>query len=331
MKDLDSLRHDSVSSTVASTGTTASSGVGFITSTFRGDLKRFRLLRASLDRFAPTIDHWVGVHTEDIELFRRSVPTSSRLHLLPTAELLTPRLERARVRSNFFHRAKWLWSLSKRMLPLGAFDGYLSQQLVKLELVRRSPVEHLLVIDSDVVMLRPTRPAELLAELVDAQGRAICFATAQPDAAAASQPWFRNARTLLGLSPWVADEPLYNYITWPVPMARSLVSALAAHLERLHGMGYQDAMAQHRTFSEFQIYGHFGRAFVGDDRVAFREPPPWALHVLHSEQAKSLDDVLMRAASGPRVRFLLLQSILRKVDHAALLSRIEKHLGIEQA
>ena len=119
---------------------TVSSDVGFVTSTYHRDLARFQLLRASLDRFAPEVDHWVAVQTEDIELFRRSVPASPRLHLVSTAELLSPRLERVRVRSNFFHRTKWLWSFSKRALPQGGFDGYHSQQLAKLELVRRAPV-----------------------------------------------------------------------------------------------------------------------------------------------------------------------------------------------
>lgn len=277
--------------------------LAFVTATYRRDLEQFLLLRASLQQFAPDIPHWVGVHTEDLPLFVSATPPASNLHFLPTARLLTPHLELVRRRARYFQASKPLRSLRHHFMPMGRFDGYLAQQLVKLELAGSDVADNVLIVDSDTILIRPLTLDIVAAALGGTFARRAVFSETSREWT--SSTWTLNAFRLLNVNSTHTNR---NYVYIPGLMQRTTVQHLRLWIEKTYQRDWREVMATYTDFSEFTIYGHFASHYDNVEEI----PTPGWTHVYHtplpiSDFHVSINDVKHRT----NVQFIILQSIMR--------------------
>lgn len=154
--------------------------------------------------------------------------------------------------------------------PWPPIRGWILQQLVKLVIVSQMTEDTVLLIDSDVVLIRRVdegifRKADQVVRLFRRPGGIT------PDMTRHIR-WQATARGLLG-SPGESDAPDYisAFSSWDPNLVRGCIEAVQARQRR----GWQDTIASRLEFSEFLLYGNFvmtladprSRSFVSDESL----------------------------------------------------------------
>jgi hypothetical protein len=155
----------------------------------------------------------------------------------------------------------WPSPFSRRRIWTGAgalwrgvppLRGWHAQQLRKMSLPQRAPEDVILFADSDVLFLRPFDMRSLsgpagtrLFRAKDAIRPEMCEHVR----------WSRSAATMLGLPAPALPAP--DYITHLVSWRSANVAAMLRHIEQSSGRDWVAALASHRQFSEYLIYGRF--------------------------------------------------------------------------
>jgi Family of unknown function (DUF6492) len=226
--------------------------VAFVTVSYGPDRDRCALLTRSLEALAPKGEHWIVVDRADLPLFRSL--ESRRTTLVATEEVLPLWLRRLDLRRLGVRSNIWVQARGKPV------RGWLVQQLIKLSLAERLTADIVVHADSDVVLLRPFRKAQLL----DPDGRVRLYK--DPAAVDESLPshiaWHRSAERLLGID--AAALPLPDFITSFVPWKRQTAVALLRHVERVTGRHWLRAVAAAWDVSEYTLYGRFATDVLGE-------------------------------------------------------------------
>jgi hypothetical protein len=150
--------------------------------------------------------------------------------------------------------------------PFSPIRGWVMQQVLKMELSRQLDVDTILLIDSDVELVRPVD--ELM---LRRGGRAMLYR--RPDAVDIRLPrhmqWHTVARRLLGLPP--ARFPAPDYVTSFCVWEPGVIRALIAQIEQVTGRSWMDAITGQRTFSEWTLYGVFAEEMMKYEKEALTE------------------------------------------------------------
>jgi hypothetical protein len=213
-----------------------------ITPSYSPDFELCRDLNESVLEYTPqSVMHYIFVPRRDLKLFSRL--QGARTEVLSVDELL-PRhmvaVPRANIWLNLHH-------------PVPPVRGWVMQQLVKLLATALIDAETLLLVDSDVLLVRPVT--------VETFRRDGLLRFYRKDAAVDEHLprhliWHDAARSLLGISAR-ARPPLPDYVSPFTPWDRRTILALQDRIQRTASRHWLDAVAGELHVSEFILYGVF--------------------------------------------------------------------------
>ncbi|MFC8038218.1 DUF6492 family protein [Paenarthrobacter sp. NPDC057355] len=187
------------------------------------------------------VQHHIVVTRRDLARFSQLANSRTTIHdvreFLPRSMLSVPGLN--------------MWVNPKRPFP--PVRGWIAQQMVKLSAAASMKTDVALLVDSDVVVLRPL-DAALYAP--GAELPLFCV----PDGVDASLPghrvWNAVARRLLGL-PSVEALPLPDYVCCPCAWDPLIVRSMLKRVEQSTGLPWHIAIGRELHFSEMTLYGVF--------------------------------------------------------------------------
>ncbi len=217
-----------------------------ITPSYQPDLELCRDLAVSVKRFGPlNVSHCVIVPPKDRAVFAGVGEVHTVDEYLPRSFLRIP--------GNM-----WI-NLRRPIIPA---RGWIVQQLIKLEASARSEADVVLLVDSDMVFIRPF---DVDTFLTDGNVRFFRAANAIHKDMTRHIIWHRTARRLLGL-PNVDRLPLHDYICWPMAWSPAIVRAMLKQVEATTAMSWQSAIAGELHFSEGILYGVYVDEILGGAR-----------------------------------------------------------------
>ncbi|SJZ98080.1 DUF6492 family protein [Consotaella salsifontis] len=216
-----------------------------VTSSYRGDLARCRLLCESIDRHVTGHScHYILVEAADVALFKPL--EGPRRRIVDERELLPWWLRAFPDPLSFGRRRIWL---SPKGPPL---RGWHVQQLRRLAFAALMDEVGMISIDSDVVFVRAFDAASFW------QGRAFRFfriPDAPPPIAGNHDAWSVRAGLLLGLGAPPRHD--IDYITTLIGWRADTVRDLLARIEDVTGASAMTGLAGSRALSECLLYGRF--------------------------------------------------------------------------
>jgi hypothetical protein len=230
------------------------SSLAILTPSYAPDLELCRDLNRSVVRWTPPdVHHHVLVPPRDRELF---APLRGPRTELWTLDRLIPRRMLPVPGAN-------LWLNVRR--PFVPIRGWVMQQVVKLCAAAELGADVVLLVDSDVVFVRP-----VTVDTFREHGRVRLYRS--EDAVDEQLPrhliWHDVARRLLGLPP-AGPPPLPDYISSPHAWDRRVVLALRDRVEEVTGRPWLDAIASQLHFSECILYGVFVDEVLGESANVF--------------------------------------------------------------
>lgn len=243
--------------------------LAFLTPTYAPDFDDFVLLHQSVLEYTdPDVVHYVVVPDEDLTLF--APLRSSRMvligyrELLPTTFVSTAWFARAVARIPRAPRGARFIAVNLRR-PWPPLRGWLLQQIVKLSMATRSECDVLLLIDSDVQLIRP------IVESTFASRSAVRFYR-KPGGITADMVrhvrWHTNARRLLAVEPDGSppfSDSIGSLISWDPKIVRQCTTLLAD----VSGRPWETAVSREWEFSEYVLYGEFLAEFGSAEQLSF--------------------------------------------------------------
>jgi hypothetical protein len=234
--------------------------LAFVTPSYAPDFELCRDLHASLLQHTDeTVVHHVVAPNCDVAQFRAL--EGPRCTIWPLSELVPNRfLAVPRVNAWFNVRRPW-----------PPVRGWVMQQLVKLAFTKQLGADVVVLIDSDVVLVRP-----VTIETYAGPGEVALFREVGAVHPGLSRHvrWHAVARHLLGLPP--ASPPLNDYVNAMTVWEPAVVSALCDRVEQVSGRPWMDTLAANLHFSEDILYGVFvDEVLRPDDRTVVRHSPCW--------------------------------------------------------
>lgn len=246
--------------------------IAILTPSYLPDLEGFIRLHESVLRFADkSTTHHVIVPRRDLEAFRR-IP-SRRLRVwgepdfLPKGFVATDRLAALRRRIPIVPRTINCSAINLNR-PWPPVRGWILQQILKLSAATKLGCDAVVIIDSDVVLVRPMQATTFF------RGDAVRIYE-KPDGITSELDrhlrWTRTAYELLGIS-WRGEAFVPDYVGGIVSWDPRLVSACLQRIEAVHRTDWGSAVARQLQFSEFILYGTFVRQFGSSEQRSFSEP-----------------------------------------------------------
>jgi hypothetical protein len=219
-----------------------------ITPSYAPDAELCADLNVSVLRHTPgSVTHYIITPRRDVRLFSRL--SGPRTQVLAVDDLLPRRLvpvPGANLWVNLRH-------------PFPPIRGWMMQQLVKLQAAAQLPADQLLLVDSDVLLVRPVGAGTFTHD-----GRIRFYRKEAGVTARMTRHviWHSVARELLGLP----EErlPLPDYVSAFNVWDRQTVLALQARIQRVTGRYWLDALGAQLHLSEFVLYGVFVDRILGD-------------------------------------------------------------------
>ncbi|WP_364398322.1 DUF6492 family protein [Pseudarthrobacter sp. LMD1-1-1.1] len=250
--------------------------LAIITPSYSEDLELCRDLTESVTRFTgETVKHFVLVPGKDKRAFEqiagpRTVLQDVRSYLPPTL-----------VKVPYFN----CW-LNLRQ-PFPPVRGWVAQQIVKLAAAAAMDTDVVLLVDSDVLLIRHIDAGSF------APGGELEFFEA-PDGINESLPrhhlWHAVARRLLGLPP-VSRSLMPDYICWPCAWSPSIVREMLQRVESVTGKPWATAIGGELHFSEMILYGVYVR-----EVLSRKEKPPTttSMRCLNYSEESPLDESALK-------------------------------------
>jgi len=224
-----------------------------VTPSFANDFRNFARLHDSVRRLTdPSVEHIAIVPEADLELFRsiRSdrLDIRSERWVLPRRFVPTTALARIPKLPRGFRVA----AVNARH-PFPPIRGWILQQIVKLALTSELDTDVALLVDSDVLLIRPVEEKHF----VGPTGAVRLYR--MPHGIDASRPrpqrWLEVARQKLGIPGAEPDEPDYisSFTSWDPRIVRACVDRVS----EVAGRDWRDVMGACLDFSEFLLYGSY--------------------------------------------------------------------------
>lgn len=215
----------------------AAADMALFTKSYAGDFSLCARLCASIDRHMPDMRHYLVVDRADAALF---APLATGRRELLCSEDYLPEL----FQTSILGRRLWL-------TPYGPpVRGWIQQQLAKLAVIATLPEQAVVLVDSDVVFVRP-----LPLEAVLRGGRTRLYRVPGEGQSPKHKIWHRVAARLLGLQP--RDYFGADYINTVIAWRPDVVRALLPHIRRSTRLPWRMALTWRFRFSECLLYGIF--------------------------------------------------------------------------
>jgi len=227
-----------------------------VTPSYRHDAELFSDLHSSVLRMADdSVMHYVVVPAADVKLFKDIV---GECGVVIAEESLYPSHYKAIGGANSVVRLLPFVPTHARIAAVNIKNlrrpvrGWMMQQLLKLEFCRQLEVDTVLLVDSDVELVRPISEATFRNG-----GRARLYRRLNTvdDSMPVHMEWIKASRDLLGLPQ--GQFPASEYVSSLCVWEPKVVRALLAHVEQVTGLQWMDAITAQRTFSEWTLYGVF--------------------------------------------------------------------------
>lgn len=223
-----------------------------VTPTYAPDYDLFCDLHRSVLAFTESsVVHYAITPARDMPLFSRLA--GPRLVVWPESEVL-PRRVVPVPSSN-------VWLNLRRPLP--PIRSWVVQQILKLAVAARMGADVVVMVDSDVLLIRPLRGADLVVN-----GAARFYRL--PGAVDARLPrhlsWHAGARKMLGLPS--APAPYSDYVTSFNVWDPRIVRHLQNHVAGVNGQHWVDCVGAQIHFSEWTLYGVFVDEVLGESARA---------------------------------------------------------------
>ncbi|MBB4002791.1 DUF6492 family protein [Aurantimonas endophytica] len=220
-----------------------------VTSSYRGDLERCRLLCESIDRrVTGHTRHLILVESRDVALFRGLA--GPRREIVDERDLLPFWLRPFPDPLSLGRRRFWL-------SPMGPpLRGWHVQQLRRIAMAAALDETVMVSVDSDVVFLRPFDVGWFHeGEKVRFYRRPGALAALEPGAREEHRKWSRKAGQLLGIDR--PEETDTGYIATLIAWRSDTVREMLGRIESRTGRSWASALAATRTLSECTLYGRF--------------------------------------------------------------------------
>ncbi|GAB3604654.1 DUF6492 family protein [Conyzicola nivalis] len=243
--------------------------LAILTPSYAPDFDSFAVLHRSVLEFTDAaVVHYVVVPDEDLALF--ATIASGRMvligyrDLLPKSFVSTAWFAHAVARIPRAPRGARFIAVNVRR-PWPPLRGWLLQQIVKLSMAMRTDCDTLLVIDSDVQLIRP------VTEDAFASSTAVRFYRS-PEAITAGMTrhvaWHHAARRMLGVAPDGLPpfaDPIGSLISWDPEVVRQCTDRLSEVASR----GWETVVSREWEFSEYVLYGEYLAEFGTPRQLSF--------------------------------------------------------------
>ncbi len=263
-----------------------------LTPSFLPDFENFVRLHESVLRFTDESTwHHVIVPQRDLTTFQSI--HSPRLRVwpesgfLPNGFVATDGLAALRRRLPILPKTINCSAINLRR-PWPPIRGWILQQILKLSAATQLVCDAVVIIDSDVVLIRPMDASTFV------RGGAVRLYE-KPDAVTADLDrhltWTRTAYDLLGL-PWSDEASFPDYVGGIVSWDPLLLAACLERVQAVSGADWATTVARRLHVSEFILYGTYVRNFGTPAARSFSEPRTlchsyWSPTPLTHEQADS--------------------------------------------
>ncbi|WP_310166531.1 DUF6492 family protein [Arthrobacter sp. BE255] len=248
-----------------------------MTPSYARDLELCKDLVASVLRHTQAdVIHRIIVPTSDLSAFERlagerTLISDVRSHL-PRSMVKIPRVN------------GWL----NLRYPFPPIRGWMAQQIVKLAAAASAETDVVLLIDSDVLLIRAIDGSSF-----SVSGKVQFFEI--PGGIDESLPrhhlWHAAARRLLGLPPQHA-RVLPDYICWPCAWQPESVRRMLKRVELVTGLPWATAVGRELHFSEMILYGVFIKEVLGASEDLHLTN---VMRCLNHSAEVALDEVSLRA------------------------------------
>lgn len=242
-----------------------------LTPSYLPDFENFVRLHNSVLRFTDDSTwHHVIVPRRDLPMFQgiRSprLRVWSEADFLPGGFVATDGLAALRRRVPLLPKTINCSAINVRR-PWPPVRGWILQQILKLSAATQLDCDAVVIIDSDVVLIRPLQASTFL------RGGAVRLYE-KPDAVTADLErhltWTRTAYDLLGL-PWSGAASFPDYVGGIVSWDPRLVAACRDRIQAVSGSDWATTVACRLHFSEFILYGTYVRHFGTPAERSFSE------------------------------------------------------------
>lgn len=247
------------------------SSIVILTPSYRMDLERFKRLHDSVLRFTePGVIHHAIVPRRDLALFQRI--ESPRLRVwaesdyLPQGFKATDRFSATAAKFPFIPSTLRCSAINLKR-PWPPVRGWVLQQLLKLSFCSDSVDEAVIIIDSDVILVRM-----LSAEQFFRMGVVRLYENpyAIDGAMRRHVIWTKTAHRLLGL-PEPAGETHSDYVGGIISWDPEVLRKCLTRIEEVFGGSWASVIAAELHFSEFILYGTYIHHFGTDRERSFSE------------------------------------------------------------
>lgn len=217
--------------------------IAIVTQSYKNDYKECKLLCESIDRFAPTIPHFIFVNDEDIELFSDLNYGKHKVYkksiILPKYLIRLP----WKIMGHHFH-------VSLFTLPV---REWIIQQICKLGVfeVIGKEFDVTLNIDSETVLMKPFKINELYQDGKWLMYRVLNINEPSHD------DYCNAAYKLLNMTGNMEDINQWNYMNTPVAFVRENVEALLDTIGKGYMGGWKRRLCNTYRFSEYYTYAIF--------------------------------------------------------------------------
>lgn len=239
--------------------------LAIVTTSHKPDFPSFARLHASvLEHTDPSTPHIVAVPGIDVPLFESI--GSNRLRVVSERATLPPRFVPATRLARIPRLPRgFRVAAVNATRPWPPIRGWILQQIVKLAVVSELEVDVALIIDSDVLLVRPVDESAFRSRDGVVRLYRLPYGITPDMRRHLAQR--AKALELLGLAD--AEEHSPDYIAGIVSWDPSLARQMLARLEETTGRHWQDCVGQSLDFSEFITYGTYVMLLADPDRRAF--------------------------------------------------------------
>ncbi|MDE8588526.1 DUF6492 family protein [Arthrobacter sp. NQ4] len=262
-----------------------------VTPSYRPDFELCRDLNSSILRFTYSdVEQYIIVPESDRKLF--STLAGSRTHIQDVREYLPGSIIKL-PRTN-------MWINARRPLP--PIRGWIAQQIVKLGAAAAMTTDVVVLVDSDVVLIRPMSSQTFMQH-----GQLALYEVAGgiDSSLPRHRLWYATARRLLGL-PSMESPELPDYICCPCAWSPALVRSMLGRIESVTGTDWVSAVGKELHFSEMILYGVYVRDVLNSSHV----PSSSTMHCLNHYEEEPLNEDALR----------LLLSTATPLDFAVMVS-----------
>lgn len=221
-------------------GTLKTPGFCIITPSYALDFERCKLLCQSIERFiSPPVKHHIIVDQIDLPLFQQLEAPNRQII---TKQSILP----GWIKSIPSVHQVWL---SLKTLPL---RGWIVQQLVKIAAAQQTDADVVVLIDSDVVFVRPFNLHNFIR---DDQVRLFRNPTGNKLQRKMHLKWHQSASHLLGLPD--VDKTIPDYVGHIITWRRDRILQLCQHIEQRSGRSWMETLGNSWHLGECVLYGIF--------------------------------------------------------------------------